>query len=131
MSSDVGESSVYPADPAGAHERDASSRQTASVPPTVVEPSAPCTTQAARSRGADLARGRARLGEPVKLGAVQPDPELPSMTPIVAGTAPAALTRASAARRRRVPGRRRTRVRPASSQGYDRPAARRACATSS
>ena len=45
-------------------------RQTASVPPTVVAPTAPCTAAAARSRGPTL---RARRVEPLELGSRQPD----------------------------------------------------------
>ena len=45
-----------------------------SVPPTVVAPTAPWTAQTARSRGPSL---RALGREPLQLGAVEPDPDLP------------------------------------------------------
>ena len=68
-------------------------RQTASVPPTVVAPSAPWTTQAARSRGPSLravaAVERARARRPSS-----PTRTSPSSTPIVAGTRAGARTRA-------------------------------------
>ena len=45
-----------------------------SVPPTVVAPTAPCTAQTARSRGPSL---RALGREPLELGRLEPDPDLP------------------------------------------------------
>ena len=48
-------------------------RQTASVPPTVVAPTAPCTTAAARSRGPTL---RADGVEPLQLGLGEADDDL-------------------------------------------------------
>ena len=60
--------------------------QTASVPPTVVAPGAPCTTAAARSRGPSL---RADASKRSSSETLRPTITSPSSTPIVAGTAAA------------------------------------------
>ena len=57
--------------------------QTASVPPTVVAPTAPCTAAAARSRGPTL---RADASKRASSASVSPTTISPSSTPIVAGT---------------------------------------------
>src|SRR5581483_11071784 len=64
-------------------------RATASVPPTVVAPTARCSTATARSRGPIL---RAPASKRSSSAAVRPTTTSPSRTPIVAGTAPAART---------------------------------------
>ena len=73
-------------------------RHTASVPPTVVAPSAPCTTQAARSRAPALRADSPAAANRSSSASVRPTRTAPSITPTVAGTAPAARTRASEAR---------------------------------
>ena len=67
----------------------------ASVPPTVVAPSAPCTAQTARSLGPSFGptAPRLRSARP-RPPSVRPARRRPA-TPIVAGTAPAARTAAS------------------------------------
>ena len=66
----------------------------ASVPPTVVAPTAPWTAQAARSRGPSFrASGVYRSSS----ASLSPITTSPSRTPIVAGTAPAPRTAASLA----------------------------------
>src|SRR4051794_3602107 len=62
---------------------------TASVPPTVVAPTALCATATARSRGPSL---RALASKRWSSASVRPTTISPSSTPIVAGTAPAART---------------------------------------
>ena len=69
--------------------------QTASVPPTVVAPTAPCTTAAARSRGPSL---RADSSNRASSPSVSPMWISSSSTPIVAGTAPPSRTACSDAR---------------------------------
>src|SRR6266508_3483753 len=66
--------------------------QTASVPPTVVAPTARWTTHAARSRGPAL---RASAPKRSSSAALSPTTIAPSRTPIVAGTAPASRARRS------------------------------------
>src|SRR5439155_3648217 len=68
-------------------------RQAASVPPAVVAPTAPCTAQAARSRGPTL---RASAVKRSSSASESPTPTAPSSTPTVAGRAPASRTRRSA-----------------------------------
>jgi hypothetical protein len=70
-------------------------RLTASVPPTVVEPSAPCTTHAARSRAPTLRAVGPASAKRFRSVAVSPTRTAPSSTPTVAGVAPAARTRSS------------------------------------
>src|SRR5690348_4421944 len=72
-------------------------RHTARVPPTVVAPSAPCTTQAARSRAPTLRADSPADANRSRSAPVRPTRTAPSITPTVAGTAPAARTRASEA----------------------------------
>ena len=67
-------------------------RQAASVPPTVVAPTAPWTIAAARSRGPTL---RASALKRPSSSSERPTRSWPSRTPIVAGTAPASRTRRS------------------------------------
>jgi hypothetical protein len=74
------------ADAARAHEADADGAAHASVPPTVVAPTARCATQTARSRGPTL---RAPASKRSSSSGVSPTRISPSRTPIVAGTAPA------------------------------------------
>ena len=64
-------------------------RATASVPPTVVAPTARCSTATARSRGPIL---RADASKRASSSSVSPTTISPSSTPIVAGTAPPART---------------------------------------
>ena len=70
-------------------------RQTASVAPAVVAPSAPCAAHAARSRGPTL-RASGESPKRSSCSSVSPTWMAPSMTPTVAGTAQATRTRRSA-----------------------------------
>ena len=64
---------VDAAEPAGRHDRIPAARHTASVPPTVVAPTARCTTAAARSRGPSL---RASASNRCSSSRRQPDDDL-------------------------------------------------------
>ena len=98
------------------------SRHTASVPPTVVAPSAPWTRQAARSRAPALRAATPALANRFRSDSVSPTRTAPSTMPIVAGTAPASRTRASAASVTWTPHRRGSRARPGSSPARPRAA---------
>ena len=71
---------------------DAAERHTASVPPTVVAPTAPCD-----NRGGEVARPPFRASAPNRSSSsrVSPTTISPSSTPTVAGTAPPSRTAAS------------------------------------
>ncbi len=69
------------------------SRAAASVPPTVVEPSAPWTTQAAMSRAPALRAFVPASANRCRAASSRPILTAPSAMPTVAGTAPAARTR--------------------------------------
>ena len=85
----IGKPRWTPPMPPVASTRIPSARATASVPPTVVAPTAPCATAAARSRGPTF---RASASKRPSSSAVRPTRTSPSSTPTVAGTAPAART---------------------------------------
>jgi hypothetical protein len=70
-------------------------RQTASVPPTVVAPSAPCARQAARSRAPTLRAEVPASANRSSSAPVRPTWMAPSTMPTVAGVAPASRTRRS------------------------------------
>jgi hypothetical protein len=70
-------------------------RQAASVPPTVVEPRAPWTTQAAMSRAPTLRAFSPASANRSSDERSSPIRTAPSSIPTVAATAPAALTRSS------------------------------------
>ena len=72
-----------------------SGRTAASVPPTVVAPSAPCTQQAARSRAPTLRAAAPASPKRRSSASLRPTTSSPSRMPTVAGIAPAARTAAS------------------------------------